>query len=135
MDKKSSGKKRKSSIRIMRSIIGSLLSGFTFRPFMFFIIPGFILMLLSFYPLVWSMIHTLNYYQSVGFSSLSFAHRLSAGIAASFERSPHSFLVGGITLMVAIQFLSLGFLALQNKRYFEELFHLGSMMFKANKEQ
>jgi hypothetical protein len=34
--------------------------------------------------------------------------------------------VGGITFIAAIQFLSVGFLSLQSKRYFEELFHLGT---------
>ena len=36
--------------------------------------------------------------------------------------------------MVAIQFISLGFLALQSKNYFEELFHLGSTLFSNVKE-
>ena len=41
------GVTRKSSLRIIRSTIQSLLSGFLFRPFMFFIIPGAIFVLLS----------------------------------------------------------------------------------------
>ena len=34
--------------------------------------------------------------------------------------------------MLAIQLFSLGILALQSKRYFEELFHLGTTIFKDN---
>ena len=46
----------------------------------------------------------------------------------AFEKSPHSFVVGGIALIVGIQLLSLGLLSAQKKRYFEELFHLGATM-------
>ena len=53
-------------------------------------------------------------------------------VRLAFQQSPHSFLVGSILLMVGVQFLSLGILALQNKRYFEELFHLGSTMYKSH---
>jgi glycosyltransferase involved in cell wall biosynthesis len=125
-------KQRKSSIRILKSIISSLLSGFMFRPFMFFILPGLALMMLSIYPFAWIFIHTFGHFQNPAYSNLAFDHRLSAAIAAAFSQSPHAFIVGGICLMVAIQLVSLGILALQNKRYFEEVFHLGSSMYKAS---
>ena len=133
-DLKSHGKKRKSGIRILRSIISSLISGFIFRPFMFFILPGLVLIMLSFYPFAWIINHTFNHLQNPSLSGLAFDHRFSGAIAAAFSQSPHAFIVGGITLMVAIQLLSLGFLALQSKRYFEELFHLGSTIYKTNKQ-
>jgi glycosyltransferase involved in cell wall biosynthesis len=131
---KTAVKKRKSGIRILRNILSSLLSGFVFRPFMFFIIPGLVLLIISFYPFAWIVIHTFNYYRSLPLADLSFDHKFSAAIAAAFNQSPHAFIVGGVTLMVAIQLLSLGFLALQNKRYFEELFHLGSTIYKTNRQ-
>jgi len=34
-------------------------------------------------------------------------------------------------LMLAIQLISLGILSLQNKSHFEELFHLGSAIYRA----
>jgi len=49
-----------------------------------------------------------------------------------FRKNPQTFIVGGITLIAAIQFLGFGFISLQNKRYFEELFHLGTS-FKKDK--
>ena len=53
-------------------------------------------------------------------------------LTLQFQMNPQTFLVGGITFLAAIQFLSLGFIALQNKRYFEELFHLGTSLKKQN---
>jgi hypothetical protein len=47
-------------------------------------------------------------------------------VAAAYADRPHAFIIGGIAFIVAFQFLSLGFIAVQNKRYFEELFHLGT---------
>jgi glycosyltransferase involved in cell wall biosynthesis len=133
-DVKSQGKKRKSSIRFLRSVISSLISGFIFRPFMFFILPGVILILISLYPIGWALIHAVVHYQSLPPSDLSALDRFSASVAMAFSQSPHSFIVGGITLMIAIQLLSLGFMALQSKRYFEELFHLGSTIYKVNRQ-
>ena len=93
---------------------------------MFFVLPGLALIMLSLYPLIWTVINTFIQYQNLCPSNLSFGHLLSAAIGAAFKQSPHAFIVGGISLMVAIQLISLGILALQSKRYFEELFHLSS---------
>ena len=120
---------RTSSIMIWRSIISSLLSGFMFRPFMFFILSGFILLLLSFYAVSWAFIHTIVHFQGLPGTMGSFDDRFSMALAAAFNDSPQSFLVGGFALMVGIQLISLGFLALQSKKYFEELFHLGSSIY------
>ena len=64
-----------------------------------------------------------------------FDYRFSDAIAAAFRQAPHAFIVGGISLMVALQLISLGILALQSKRYFEELFHLTSTIYRHNKEE
>jgi glycosyltransferase involved in cell wall biosynthesis len=135
-DQKKKGKKRTSSIRILKTIVSCLLSGFIFRPFMFFILPGFALFLLCLYPLIWAMIHTFTYYEKLSFShpTLSFGHHLSGAVAEAFKLSPHSFLISGFTLMLALQLISLGVLALQNKRYFDELFHLGTTIYRINME-
>lgn len=124
---KTTGKaQRKSSMRILKAIIESLLSGFIFRPFMFFILPGLVLMFLSLYPIFWAFIHTVTYFQNIPETGVSLDYRFSDAIAAAFTHSPHSFIVGGFGLMIAIQLISLGALALQNKKYFEEMFHLNS---------
>jgi glycosyltransferase involved in cell wall biosynthesis len=129
------GTQRRSSIRIIASIISNVLSGFIFRPFMFFILPGLFLFCLCLYPIAWALIHTFNAYQNLTLKGLAIDHRLSAAVAEAFKISPHSFIVGGVVLMIAIQLMSLGILSLQKKRYFEELFHLGSAIYSNNKQE
>lgn len=131
---KSQGTNRVSSIKIMRSIITYLLSGFMFRPVMFFLLPGFALFLLSLYPFGWALIHTARQLQNIPASIVSFDSRLSGAVAAAFQQSPHSFIVGGIALMLSIQLISLGIVVLQSKRYFEELFHLSTTIYKFSQE-
>ena len=63
-------------------------------------------------------------------SDLSFDFRLSEAIGVAFRQSPHAFIIGGIVLLISIQLISLGFLAYQKKRYFDELFFLGSSLLK-----
>lgn len=132
---KTGSKQRKSSIRIAKSIISSLISGFMFRPFMFFILPGLALILLSMYTISWAFIHTIKQLQEIPSSVGFLEFRIGYAIAAAFNVSPQSFLIGGITLMLAIQLISLGILALQSKRYFEELFHLTSTTYRYDQDQ
>jgi glycosyltransferase involved in cell wall biosynthesis len=124
------GSARKSSLRILRSIVQSLISGFIFRPFMFFLLPGMSCILLSLYPLIYAAIHAYSFYQQFTISGVAFDHRLSAAISLSFKQAPHAFVVGGFALIVGIQLLNIGFMALQNKRYFEELFHISSNIYR-----
>jgi glycosyltransferase involved in cell wall biosynthesis len=127
---RSKGIKRRSSMKILRGIFAYLLSGFTFRPFMFFVIPGSLLILIALYPITWAMIHTFEAYGSLSAVDMMIDHKFSAAVSIAFGQSPHSFIVGGVSLIVGIQLLSLGVLALQNKRYFEEIFHLGTTVYK-----
>jgi dolichol-phosphate mannosyltransferase len=128
--------KRSSSLRVLRSFFSGLMSGFIFRPYIFFMGIGAVLMVLSLYELVWLLYDTLAdlSHGNTGLppgEEASFSHSL----ALQFKKNPQSFLVGGITFVIAIQFLSVGFLSLQNKRYFEELFHLGSTIKKQQEEK
>lgn len=131
---KSEGIKRRSSMKIVKSVISYLVSGFFFRPFMFFIVPGMFLMLISLYPFIWILIHTITNYQTLPPSMTSFDIRLSSAVANAFRQSPHSFIIGSVTLMLGIQLFSLGVLALQSKRYFEELFNLGTTIYGGNQK-
>jgi len=120
-------KKRFSGIRIRSGIFDSMVSGFIFRPYMFLIIPGIVLLLLSLYVIAWIMINTYHIYPTIVVTDPIFIDdKFSIAISEVFKKSPHSFLVGGITLIVALQFLGFGFLSLQSKRYFDETFFLGS---------
>jgi glycosyltransferase involved in cell wall biosynthesis len=122
--------KRISSMRILRSIMMNLTSGFALRPFMLFMIPGFTLFLLSIYPLIWAAIHTVSNYRKIILTSSSITFPISDAIADAFLQSPQSFIVGSFGLIVAIQLICLGFLSYQNKRNYEELFYLNSKIYK-----
>jgi hypothetical protein len=114
--------KRKSSMRVMRGFFSGIMSSFIFRPYIFFLGIGTFLMLLSMFELVWLLYDTLSYLSQSVEPNKSF----SISLALQFRKNPQTFIVGGITFVAAIQFLSVGFLSLQSKRYFEELFHLGT---------
>ena len=127
---KNTGKRRVSSMKTFRSIGGSLMSGFIFRPFMFFIVPGIILLLISIYIIIWIFINTMAIYPETLATSPYFDDQFSNAVAAIYKARPHAFFVGGSTLLAAMQFLSLGILSLQSKRYFEELFHFCTTIYK-----
>jgi len=123
------GKSRISSMKTLRGIGGNLMAGFIFRPFMFFMIPGLILLLISFYIIGWILINTFTIYPEAMATSTYFDDQFSNAVAMVFKERPHAFMVGGITLLAALQLLSLGILSLQNKRYFEELFHFSTRIY------
>lgn len=124
--------KRKSSLNVLRSFFSGLMSGFIFRPYIFFIVIGSFLMILSLYELLWLLYDTISDLAAAKTISPDQVRSFSHSLAQEFKRNPQSFFVGGITFVIAIQFLSLGFLSLQSKRYFEELFHLGTTLKKQN---
>ena len=114
---------RGSSIRIMRGILGQGFSSFLFRPFFYFIMPGLLVLIAAVYSLGWSAFHVGNELLHVPPGAEA---SFSAAVARAYAFSPHSFLVGGIALLVSIQLVSLGIISAQQKRYFEEVFHLGT---------
>ena len=124
--------KRKSSIRVLRGFFSGIMSAFIFRPYVFFMAIGVILLALSLYQLIWLLYDTLASWNAINHQSAHVDYPFSYSLSLQFEKNPQSFLVGGITFLAAIQFLGFGFLSLQNKRYFEELFHLGTSVKKQN---
>jgi glycosyltransferase involved in cell wall biosynthesis len=118
------GKARRSSMRILRQIFATVLSGFIFRPFMFFVLPGLVLLVFALWVNFWMVVHFFDAYQAIRPGAVS--DRVSAAVAQAYQAYPHTFIVGLLALMLAIQLISLGILALQSKSYFEEIFHLGA---------
>jgi hypothetical protein len=114
---------RKSSMRILRQVFRTLLSGFVFRPFVFFVLPGLALLAFSTYVNVWMLIH---YFQAFSELPADTAGRVSVAVANAYRDFPHTFVVGLFSLTLSIQLISLGLVSLQNKNYFEEMFHLAS---------
>ncbi len=124
--------KRTSSMRVIRGTLSGMMSAFIFRPYIFFMIIGVILLSLSLYQLIWLLYDTLVAWNAINHQSVQVDYPFSYSLSLQFKKNPQSFLVGGITFLAAIQFLSIGFISLQSKRYFEELFHLGSSIRRQN---
>jgi hypothetical protein len=117
------GPKRRSSMRILKHTFATLLSGFIFRPFMFLVLPGLLLLAFSMWTNLWMVVHFVQAYVQVGAVP---GDRVGAAIALAYQQYPHTFVVGLLSLMLAVQLLGLGTIALQAKNYFEEMFFLGS---------
>jgi glycosyltransferase involved in cell wall biosynthesis len=111
------------NLRLSRSTLSSLFSSFLFRPFLFFMLPGLILLALAAYSFFWCGWHVVQVW---GEPSEFGNSGLTGAIQNAYARAPHAFLFTGITSVLAIQLISLGVIAAQGKRYFEELFHLGT---------
>jgi dolichol-phosphate mannosyltransferase len=127
--------KRTSSLRVLRSFFSGLMSGFIFRPYIFFIGIGLILFCLSMYQLIWLLFDTVAGVEEIYKKTPAVKNLFSYSLAQQFNKYPQSFVVGGITFLASIQFLGLGFLSLQSKRYFEELFHMGTSIKKQMNNQ
>jgi glycosyltransferase involved in cell wall biosynthesis len=125
--------KRRSSLKIAQQIAGTTLAGFLLRPFTFLLVPGLLLLAFSAYVNTWIVIHFLEAHAEL--SALPGAlPDMSAPLALAYARYPHTFIVGLLSLMLAMQLIGMAMLSLQNKRYFDELFHLGSTMLREQRE-
>ena len=128
------GQKRTSSIRVLSQITAVLLAGYLFRPVMFFILPGLAILAVAMYANAWLFVHFLQEWQNFPQYSWLFS-RASAAVAAAYQQAPHTFIIGLMGSVLAIQLLSLGILALQSQRYFEEIFHLGTTIYRRTREE
>jgi nitrate reductase NapE component len=120
-------RRRATNFRVSRSTLSSLFSSFLFRPFVFFMLPGLILLAVAAYSFGWCVWHVAQVY---GDPSQFGNSGLTGAIQNAYDRAPHTFLITGITLLLAVQLIGLGILAAQGKRYFEELFHLGTSIYR-----
>lgn len=127
--------KRTSSMRIIKGFFSGIMAAFIFRPYVFFLGIGSFLMLLSMYQILWLFFDTITDLKQCFSIKEEISCSFSISLSKQFIKNPQSFLIGGITFLAAVQFLSLGFLSLQSKRYFEELFHLGTSIKKQNKSK
>jgi glycosyltransferase involved in cell wall biosynthesis len=127
------GPRRRSSLRILQQIGGTTVSGFILRPFTFLLVPGLLLLAFSAYVNAWMVIHFLEAYAELEVSAGA-ARGMSEAVALAYARFPHTFIVGLLSLMLALQLIGMAMLSLQNKRYFDELFHLGSTLLRDRRE-
>ena len=103
------GVSRRSTVRLASGTIRSLLSAFIFRPFMFFIVPGLVLALAGAGLVTWAWLD--------GATGGDDAH-----------------VAGIVGVLMGALLCSIGIMALQAKRYFEELFHLGTSILREVRE-
>jgi hypothetical protein len=99
-----------------------------FRPVIFFIAPGLVVLAAALYTLGWIVYHVINNFVHLSTGALD--AKITIAIRMAYDAAPYSFIVGGIALMIAFQLLSLGTIALQNERYFNELFHFDTTLFR-----
>lgn len=131
-------KRRQSSMtgsKILNHTWAIFFYGFIFRPVMFFIIPSLIFFLISGYASCWALIHCWSNYQSVLAIVPELDKAMSAAVAMAFQQAPHTFVIGGMALMLSIQLFSVGVMSMQSKRYFEEIFYLGTAIYKSTRRE
>jgi hypothetical protein len=92
---------------------------FLYRPIAFFLIPGLILLAVSMWSSLSLLFTVLDNTNEMG----NVDQQLTHGFAHAWEQRPQTFIIAGFTLVIAVQLISLGLLATQAKRYFEELFY------------
>jgi hypothetical protein len=125
---------RTSSMRVLPHIFTTIFTGFIFSPFVFFLLPGLALLALALYTNTWMLIHFYDRYVALTEYEWVFT-RASVAVGEAYQLFPHTFIVGGLSSMLAIQLISLGVLSLQKKQYFEELFHLTSAVYQYVRDQ
>lgn len=114
---------RRVSLKVSTTSKLLMFASFLFRPLMFFFVPGVLVMILSAWTLGSVAIGVVRHFSE---GTGSFDSHLTFAFSETYSERPHSFIIGGISFMVAVQLITLGLLATQAKRYFEELFHLGT---------
>jgi hypothetical protein len=124
------GDSRTSSMRIARHLFATVLAGFIFRPFLFFIIPGLAVGAFSAFVNFWMFVHYFDALDRM--AALGQTTHWDGAFALAYQNYPHTFVFGLLTAMLAVQLVGLGILALQNKQYFDELFDLGSHAMRAS---
>ena len=114
--------KRKSKFKLKKTVITHLFLLLWSKPFVLFLIFGatmFVLGLFEFGLLLYRFIISMNSYTDSSFNQ-------SLILAARYIISKYtpSLILTGILLILGIQFSSLGFLAVQAQRNFNELYHI-----------
>ena len=127
------GGQRRSSLRVFQQIAGTTVSGFILRPFTFLLVPGLLLLAFAAYVNTWMVIHVVDAYAELR-AIPDAARGMSAAVALAYAEFPHTFIVGLLSLMLAMQLVGMAMLSLQNKRYFDELFHLSSTLLRERRE-
>jgi glycosyltransferase involved in cell wall biosynthesis len=109
---------RRSSMRIVKHVLTLLVSGFLYRPIMFFLLPAIACLFVTFAAAVWIAIDAIK----VG------------SLAIAWQNIPEAFIIASLGIIAAVQLLACGLISLQNKCYFEQMFHLGTTTYRSSRE-
>jgi Glycosyl transferase family 2 len=118
---------RRVSMRVSTTSKLLMFASFLFRPIVFFFVPGMLLGVIATWTLGSVLLSVIRNFQHL---HGRFDPRLTEAFAQTWQDRPQSFIIGGVTLLLAVQLITLGLLVTQAKRYFEELFHLGSSVLR-----
>ena len=119
------GLSRFSSTRLIRQTISTILSGFIFRPMLFFVLPGILVGLLAAYIDFKLMAHFFAELSNLKASGTPDLY--SEAFSKAYKEHPDIFLFGFLATMFATQMVGFGVMSLQNKRYFEDIFSISSI--------
>lgn len=111
---------RRVSLRVTTTSKLLVFASFLYRPILFFMVPGLLLLGISMWStgsLFWTV------WRAAEHSAGGLDARVTNGFAQAWTLRPQTFIIAGFTFVVAVQLISLGLLATQAKRYFEELFY------------
>jgi glycosyltransferase involved in cell wall biosynthesis len=100
--------RRSAGMRFRRITLGFAFTGYLFRPFMFFMIPGLL--------------------------SLAFSAILSFLLVTDILGGQAAIYATLFSFIVAVQLIVGGLVSAQNKRYFEEMFHMSTSIRRSIKE-
>lgn len=125
--------RRKSSMKILKHTWSIFFYGFMFRPVMFFFIPSLLFFLGSAYSGFWALQHIHAEYQAMAVNGS--VSDLTLPLALAYQHNTHTFVLGGMMLMLGIQLFSLAVLSAQSKYYFEETFYLGSSSRRSSRQR
>jgi hypothetical protein len=111
---------RKVSLTVSTTSKLLMFASFLFRPIIFFVVPGLMLLAISF----WSIISlAVTVWHEARRAGGGLDARLTNAFADAWALRPQTFIIAGFSFVVAVQLISLGLLAVQAKRYFEELYY------------
>lgn len=120
--------KSRSKLKLFSHTSRTLLAGFFSKPFLFFILPGILVLIFSLYTNIWMIIHFMEKYHSI---DLPFnMDHLTTAFKEAYSANQHTFVMAFCSLILASQLLAAGMLSLQSKYYFEELFSLGTKLLR-----
>ena len=116
--------KRKVSLSVSLTSRLLVFASFLFRPIWFFLVPGLLLLAISLWSAGSLFVTVLREAQHLpgGVDPGDIDGRLTQGFEHAWQLRPQTFIIAGFSFVIAVQLITLGVLAAQAKRYFEELF-------------